>query len=89
MPDLYFFCCRNADVAVFDAGDVYTAGVVYELVPFIAEVYNLGKPEYYVVAVAKEEDQDTELTYLRGKLTEEVFLSSEIDKLSYIDISMK
>nr|XP_018896656.1 PREDICTED: melanotransferrin [Bemisia tabaci] len=58
-----------ADVAVFDAGDVYTAGLHYSLVPFISEVYNLGKPEYYVVAVAKEEDPDTELTYLKGKFS--------------------
>ncbi|XP_039275547.1 melanotransferrin [Nilaparvata lugens] len=59
----------NADVSVFDAGDIYTAGLKYDLIPFIAEVYNLGKPEYYVVAVAKEEDPTTELTYLKGKNT--------------------
>ncbi|XP_068083079.1 transferrin 2 isoform X2 [Anabrus simplex] len=59
----------NADVAVLDAGDVYTAGLQYDLIPFIAEVYNLGLPEYYVVAVAKEDDPDTELTYLKGKRT--------------------
>jgi hypothetical protein len=53
-------------VAVFDAGDVYTAGLKYDLIPFISEVYNLGQPEYYAVAVAKEEDPDTELTYLKG-----------------------
>jgi hypothetical protein len=53
-------------VAVFDAGDVYTAGLKYDLIPFISEVYNLGEPEYYAVAVAKEEDPDTELTYLKG-----------------------
>lgn len=55
-----------ADVAVFDASDVYTAGLNFDLVPFISEIYNLGKPEYYVVAVAKESDPSTELTYLRG-----------------------
>ncbi len=53
-------------MAVFEAGDVYSAGLQYDLIPFISEVYNLGKPEYYVVAVAKEEDPSTELTYLRG-----------------------
>lgn len=53
-------------MTVLDAGDVYTAGLRYDLIPFISEVYNLGKPEYYVVAVAKEEDPTTELTYLRG-----------------------
>jgi hypothetical protein len=53
-------------VAVFDAGDVYTAGLKYDLIPFISEIYNLGEPEYYAVAVAKEEDPDTELTYLKG-----------------------
>ncbi|KAF5292435.1 hypothetical protein FQA39_LY13982 [Lamprigera yunnana] len=59
----------NADVAVFDASDVYTAGLNFNLIPFISEVYNLGEPEYYVVAVAKEEDPSTELSYLRGKNT--------------------
>lgn len=37
-----------ADVAVLDASDVYTAGLRYNLIPFISEVYNLGEPEYYV-----------------------------------------
>ncbi|XP_075238326.1 transferrin 2 [Lycorma delicatula] len=59
----------NADVAVLDAGDVYTAGLNYDLIPFIAEIYNLDEPEYYVVAVSKEEDPATELTYLKGKYT--------------------
>lgn len=58
-----------ADVAVFDAADVYTAGLRYEMTPFMSEVYNLGGPEYYVVAVGKEEDPDTELTYMKGKNT--------------------
>lgn len=56
----------NADVAVLDASDVYTAGLNYDLVPFISEVYNLEDPEYYVVAVAKESDPSTELTYLKS-----------------------
>lgn len=56
----------TADVTVLDASDVYTAGLNFDLVPFISEVYNLEEPEYYVVAVAKESDPSTELTYLRG-----------------------
>ncbi|XP_055700700.1 melanotransferrin isoform X2 [Phlebotomus papatasi] len=59
----------SADVAVLDVSDVYTGGLTYELVPFLSEVYNLGEPEYYVVAIAKEDDPDTELTYLKGKYT--------------------
>lgn len=59
----------RADVAVFDAGDVYTGGLSYDLIPFMSEVYNLGEPDYYVVAVGKEEDPDTDLTYLKGKYT--------------------
>lgn len=55
-----------ADVALFDAGDVYTAGLRYELVPFLSEVYNLGAQEYYAVAVTKEEDPSTEITFLKG-----------------------
>ncbi|XP_070490129.1 transferrin 2 [Chironomus tepperi] len=58
-----------ADVAVLDAADVYTAGLKYDLIPFMSEVYNLGEPEYYVVAVAKVEDPTTELTYLKNKYT--------------------
>ncbi|XP_037045009.1 melanotransferrin [Bradysia coprophila] len=58
-----------ADVTVLDASDVYTAGLRHDLIPFISEIYNLGEPEYYVVALAKEEDPDTELTYLKGKYT--------------------
>uniref|UniRef100_A0A146M2V3 Melanotransferrin n=1 Tax=Lygus hesperus TaxID=30085 RepID=A0A146M2V3_LYGHE len=59
----------DADVSVFDAGDVYTAGLNYNLIPIMAEIYNLNGPEYYVVAIAKEEDPDTEITYLKGKNT--------------------
>lgn len=59
----------QADVTVLDASDVYTAGLRFNLVPIISEIYNLGEPEYYVVALAKEEDPDTELTYLKGKYT--------------------
>ncbi|CAO1306875.1 unnamed protein product [Diamesa tonsa] len=58
-----------ADVTVLDAADVYTAGLKYDLIPFVSEVYNLGEPEYYVVAVGKVEDPDTELTYLKNKNT--------------------
>lgn len=56
----------TADVALMDAGDIYTAGLNFDLIPIISEVYNLNRPEYYVVAVAKEEDPSTELTYLKG-----------------------
>lgn len=62
------FSYSDADVGVFDASDVYTGGLTYDLIPFIAEVYNLGKPEYYVVAVGRENDPSTELTFLRGTL---------------------
>ncbi|XP_016660805.1 melanotransferrin-like [Acyrthosiphon pisum] len=81
VPELYCFrgysqvhCMQairngNADVAVMDAGDVYTAGLHYDEIPFITEVYDLPEPEYYVVAVAKVEDPDTEISFLKGKMT--------------------
>ncbi|XP_060857598.1 transferrin 2-like isoform X2 [Metopolophium dirhodum] len=59
----------NADVAVMDAGDIYTAGLHYDEIPFITEMYDLPEPEYYVVAVAKKEDPDTEISFLKGKMT--------------------
>ena len=34
--------------------------------PVLAEIYNLGEPEYYAVAVAYQGDPDTDLTYLKG-----------------------
>ncbi|OAD60207.1 Melanotransferrin [Eufriesea mexicana] len=58
-----------ADVAMLDTSDVYTAGLRYDLIPFISEVYNLPTAEYYVVAVVKEEDDNTDLTYLKNKYT--------------------
>lgn len=60
-----------------DAGDIYTAGLHYEEIPFITEMYDLPEPEYYVVAVAKEEDPNTELTYLKG-------LSSKLLKFNFL-----
>ena len=54
---------------MLDAGDIYTAGLNFDLIPILSEVYNLGKPEYYVVAVAKARDADTELIYLKNKNT--------------------
>lgn len=56
-------------MVVLDAGDIYTAGLHYQLIPFISEVYNLHTSEYYVVAVAKEEDNSTDITYLKNKNT--------------------
>jgi len=65
---------RVADFAVFDAGDIYTGGYHYQLIPIMSEIYNtrsmeLGQPEYYAVAVAYQGDPDTELTYLKGLLS--------------------
>lgn len=54
---------------MLDAGDVYTAGLNFELISILSEVYNLGKPEYFVVAVAKATDPETELIYLKNKRT--------------------
>lgn len=63
-----FFCLvhREADVAIFEAGDIYSAGLNYELVPFMGEQYNLDTLEYYVVAVSKEDDPDTDVLYLKS-----------------------
>ena len=59
----------EADVSVMDAGDVYRAGWTYDLIPIMAEVYNLGGPFYYAVAVTKQRDNNTELIYLKNKRT--------------------
>ncbi|CAH4037065.1 unnamed protein product [Pieris brassicae] len=59
----------TADMAVFDAADMLHAAYKYRLVPFMQEVYSSGDSWYYAVAVGKEQDPDTDLTYLRGKNT--------------------
>ena len=45
------------------------AGWQYGLIPVMAEVYNLGSPHYYAVAVAKQRDNSSELIYLKRKNT--------------------
>lgn len=72
--DTHFECMRQirhgeADVTVLDAGDVYRAGWQFGLIPVMAEVYNLGTPHYYAVAVTKQRDNSSELIYLKTKRT--------------------
>ncbi|XP_022703408.1 melanotransferrin-like isoform X2 [Varroa jacobsoni] len=57
----------NADLAMFEAGDIYRAGSRFGLVPILAEQYNLDEPYYYAVGVAQQKDKDTDLLYLKGK----------------------
>ncbi|XP_004927626.1 transferrin 2 [Bombyx mori] len=59
----------SCDFALFDAGDMLHAAQHDRLVPFMQEVYSSGDSWYYAVAVAKEQDPDTDLTYLRAKNT--------------------
>ncbi|KAH9643184.1 hypothetical protein HF086_010636 [Spodoptera exigua] len=56
-----------ADFALFDSADMLHAANMHRLVPFMQEIYSSGDNWYYAVAVAKEQDPDTDLTYLRGK----------------------
>ncbi|XP_045455298.1 melanotransferrin [Melitaea cinxia] len=59
----------TCDFALFDAADMLHAAYRHRLVPFMQEIYSSGDNWYYAVAVAKEQDPDTDLTYLRGKNT--------------------
>lgn len=56
-----------ADIAMLDAGDIYRAGRSFNLIPILAEKYNLNDTSFYAVAVAKQSDKDTDLLYLKGK----------------------
>lgn len=58
---------QQADVAMFEAGDIYRAGRTFGLIPIMAEVYNLGEPEFYAVAVVKIRDNSSELIYLKKR----------------------
>lgn len=57
----------TADAVMLDAADVWEAARHYSLEPILSEVYGLGETSYYAVAVTKEQDPDTEITYLKGK----------------------
>ena len=39
----------------------YRAGWEFGLIPIMAEIYNLGTPHYYAVAVAHQRDNSSEL----------------------------
>lgn len=56
-----------ADIAMMDAGDIYRAGRQYNLIPILAEKYNLNESAYYVVATARQSDKETDLLYLKDK----------------------
>ncbi|KAF0305802.1 Melanotransferrin [Amphibalanus amphitrite] len=58
-----------ADMVMLDAGDVYTAGHQFSQIPIMNEVYDEDKSSFFVVAVSKETDLDTDLLYLRNKKT--------------------
>ena len=58
---------KRADIVMLEAGDIYRAGKEYGLIPIMAEVYNLGTPDYYAVAVVKIRDNSSELIYLKRK----------------------
>ena len=58
---------KKADLTVLDAGDVYKAGSNFGLIPIVAEKYDLNDTSYYVVAVAKQSDPETDLFFLKGK----------------------
>ncbi|XP_015788305.1 melanotransferrin-like [Tetranychus urticae] len=57
----------RADLVMLDAADVYRAGHQYGLVPILTEKYDLTDPSYYVVAVAKKTDRESDLFFLKGK----------------------
>lgn len=57
----------NADLSMFEAGDIYRAGQRFGLRAILAEQYNLDEPSYYAVGVAQQKDKDTDLLYLKGK----------------------
>jgi len=58
---------KRADIVMLEAGDIYRAGKEFGLVPIMAEIYNLGTPDYYAVAVVKIRDNSSELIYLKKK----------------------
>lgn len=57
----------NADLTVLDAGDIYTGGQKFNLEPIVAEQNNLDDTYYYVVAITRQSDKNTDLLYLKGK----------------------
>jgi len=57
----------DADLTVLDAGDIYTGGHKFNLEPIVAEQNNLDDTYYYVVAIARQSDKNTDLLYLKGK----------------------
>ncbi|KAI8511347.1 antigen p97 [Branchiostoma belcheri] len=58
---------NQADVITLDGGDIYQAGMKYNMRPIMGEDYGNGDASYWAVAVVRKDDPEINMNNLRGR----------------------
>ncbi|XP_066285080.1 uncharacterized protein [Branchiostoma lanceolatum] len=58
---------NQADVITLDGGDIYQAGMKYNMRPIMGEDYGNGDASYWAVAVVRKDDSEININNLRGR----------------------
>ncbi|XP_035676681.1 uncharacterized protein LOC118415881 [Branchiostoma floridae] len=58
---------NQADVITLDGGDIYQAGMKYNMRPIMGEDYGNGDASYWAVAVVHKDNQEIDMNNLRGR----------------------
>ncbi|XP_038057617.1 melanotransferrin-like [Patiria miniata] len=58
---------NQADLITLDGGDVYTAGMRFNMIPIMQEVYAGNDKGYYAIAAVRRDNPGFDLRTLRGK----------------------
>ncbi|XP_078597834.1 uncharacterized protein LOC144873914 isoform X1 [Branchiostoma floridae x Branchiostoma japonicum] len=58
---------NQADVITLDGGDIYQAGMKYNMRPIMGEDYGNGDASYWAVAVVRKDNQEIDINNLRGR----------------------
>ncbi|CAH1266107.1 LTF [Branchiostoma lanceolatum] len=58
---------NQADVITLDGGDIYQAGMKYNMRPIMGEDYGNGDASYWAVAVVRKDNSEININNLRGR----------------------
>ncbi|XP_066285078.1 uncharacterized protein [Branchiostoma lanceolatum] len=64
---MYKISHNMADVITLDGGDIYQAGMKYNMRPIMGEDYGNGDASYWAVAVVRKDDSEININNLRGR----------------------
>ncbi|CAH1266109.1 LTF [Branchiostoma lanceolatum] len=64
---MYKISHHQADVITLDGGDIYQAGMKYNMRPIMGEDYGNGDASYWAVAVVRKDNSEININNLRGR----------------------